>query len=196
MTLTLIRHGSVNSSYKGHYNGDNHVRLDYNAKAELHHTDKKLQYNDYNLILSSPIYRAQCSAKLLKLTKPFFLDSRLKEKSWGWAEGLSYDEIVSLKGVEYQNFNQWMQHLGGEPLYVFENRLLSFINDLLTYKQPKILCITHAGVIRYFYALKFSLTYEESFRFKIPPTSMHIFKITPHFLTQRNKSAIMPKNLR
>jgi broad specificity phosphatase PhoE len=51
----------------------------------------------FDYIFVSPLVRTKQSAKLLNLKQKIQYDSRIEEKSWGWAEGLSYTEIVEQK---------------------------------------------------------------------------------------------------
>ncbi|OHE12118.1 MAG: hypothetical protein A2525_12235, partial [Sulfurimonas sp. RIFOXYD12_FULL_36_11] len=112
--------------------------------------------------------RAKETLKHSSHAKNALYTDKLREKSWGKHEGLSFDEIIAQGEIEYVNFLQWIESLGGEPHKEYVKRVeASFFEFLQRQKKESVLIVTHAGVIRVLMSIVKKISLEEAFAIKI-----------------------------
>ena len=146
MKLTLVRHAEVQEDYQHKYNGHNNIGLSSRGKVQAKELCEKLNSLNFDTVFCSDLRRAKETVKYLK--KEIIYTDKLREKSWGRHEGLSFDEIISQNEIKYINFLQWINELDGEDYedYIFRIKEF-FFNYLPSLRKDNILLITHAGVI-------------------------------------------------
>jgi len=174
MEVHLIRHTTVKISKKTCY-GRLEVPVSDNFENEKNNIKTKLS-NDYDIIYSSPSKRCILLARALNLTN-VSKDNRLFEIDFGDWEGILWDDINK------SELDLWMDKFvtnpppNGESFNQMFTRVSNFIDMLRNKKVDKVLIITHAGVIRCFFAhlLKFPL--ENAFKIPIGFNEHFIFKI-------------------
>lgn len=171
MMLYLARHGEVESRYRECYNGWLDVRLSDGGVKEAQALAGRLEMFSFDAVYSSDLSR--CRATLAAFDPgSVTYDAALREKSWGEAEGLNYDEVCAKLGIVYENFSQWIEALGGESLEDFRARVESFFDGTILPKGGNnVLVMTHAGVIRTLLSRAAGLGLEEAFGERIPTGS-------------------------
>jgi len=168
MKITLVRHCEVQEKYISCYNGHNNIGLSKNGDVQAKELTKKLSHLNFDTIFCSDLYRAKESVKYLKNSKNIIYTNKLREKSWGKHEGLSFDEIITQGELKYINFLQWIDALDGESYQVYIKRVKEFFFEyLISLQKNNILIVTHAGVIRTFLSINRDITLEEAFKIKI-----------------------------
>ncbi|MFA6137803.1 MAG: histidine phosphatase family protein [Sulfurimonas sp.] len=172
MKITLIRHAEVDEAYHKRYNG----HLDIGLSKAGYEQAKKLAEHFYDLkfdkVFCSDLIRVKESIKNFSQAKNAICTNKLREKSWGRHEGLSFDEIVARDGIVYKDFLQWINALDGEDYESYLNRVKEFFLEYLpSLKKESILVVTHAGVIRVFMCLVLNLSLEEAFNISLPYAS-------------------------
>jgi broad specificity phosphatase PhoE len=168
MKITLVRHTEIDEDYIGCYNGHNSIGLSKRGHKQAETLSKKLSSFNFDAVFCSDLFRAKETAKHFCFVKDILYTNRLREKSWGKHEGLSFDEIVSGGEIEYINFLQWIKDLDGEPYEEYIKRVEDFFMEYLpSLKKEKILIVTHAGVIRSFMSIIQKTTLEEAFSKKV-----------------------------
>lgn len=173
MNLTLIRHGSVEEKYLGCYNGHIDIDLSEQGFLDAKELSSQIDTKEYDSIYCSDLKRAKQTSKALPLGNVTYT-KELREKSWGKHEGKSFDEI----GIEYGNFLQYIDALGGEPIEEFTSRIKDFFyNYLPKQKKDNILIITHSGVIKTLLSLHENISLEDAFSKTIPYLSITRIKL-------------------
>jgi broad specificity phosphatase PhoE len=185
MKITLVRHAEVEERYQNCYNGHNDIGLSNNGKLQAKELAKKLDMSEFDAVFCSDLRRAKetlrhslhpKSTSSLSLTahvKETIFTDRLREKSWGRHEGMSYDEIVAKEKIEYIDFLQWIKALDGEPYEEYIKRVKEFFLDYLpSLNKENILVVTHSGVIRVLLSIINGITLEEAFSIKIENASL------------------------
>jgi len=166
MNLTLVRHAEVQEQYKNKYNGHNDISLSYNGKEQAKKLCKELNKLKFDAVFCSDLRRAKETASELK-HKIIYTD-KLREKSWGKHEGLSFEEIINQNEIKYENFIQWINALDGEDYQVYTLAIKEFFFEYLpSLEKQNILIITHAGVIRILQTMLYNKTLEDVFSKKI-----------------------------
>jgi alpha-ribazole phosphatase len=168
MRITLVRHAEVEERYKNCYNGHNEIGLSKAGEAQAKELAKKLDILRFDAVFCSDLPRAKETLKHSLHAKDAIYTDKLREKSWGKHEGLSFDEIIAQGEIEYINFLQWIEALEGEPYKEYVKRVEAFFFEFLpSLKKENILVVTHAGVIRVLISILDNITLQEAFGIKI-----------------------------
>ena len=108
--------------------------------------------------------------------KDALFTDKLREKSWGKHEGKSFDEIIAEGEIQYENFEQWIEALDGEPYEAYVKRVEYFFLEYLAKQDANtVLVVTHAGVIRVLMAIVQKLSLQEAFCIDVPYASAIVF---------------------
>ncbi len=100
---------------------------------------------------------------------PTIFTKDLREKSWGRHEGMTFDAIVKHDGLIYENFEQWINALDGEPYDAYIERIRHFFTQTLPQTgYNSVLVVTHAGVIRVLMHLLQDISLQEAFSIDFP----------------------------
>ncbi len=149
MDLFLVRHGETNANANGIIQG--WLETDLNQQGKLQAQNSAEQFNeDIDAIYSSDLKRAKQTADIFRKkysSLPYFEDNRLRERSFGDAEGHHRDmhdwEVfwASRDTVSIPN---------AETLNEFSQRVQAFIDMLKESGFSKVLIVTHGGTINRF----------------------------------------------
>ena len=177
MKITLVRHGEVDEDFIGCYNRHNNIGLSNKGQIQAKALSKKINSSEFDAVFCSDLFRAKETIKYLHV-KDIIYTNRLREKSWGKHEGLSFDEIIALGEIEYIDFLQWINALDGEPYEEYVKRVhIFFLEFLPSLKKKNILLVTHAGVIRVLMSIVKKISLEEAFCINIPNSSLTVLEI-------------------
>jgi broad specificity phosphatase PhoE len=172
LKITLVRHAEVEEKYIGCYNGHIDIGLSKKGYADAKELKKHFKASEFDAIFCSDLKRAKETLKEFIKNDDVIYSKELREKSWGDYEGMSFDKITSNTNLTYENFKQWTDALGGEPIEEFISRVKKFFFEYLpTLKKENILVVTHSGIIKIFLHLLKNISLEEAFSISVPYTS-------------------------
>jgi broad specificity phosphatase PhoE len=175
MRVTLVRHAEVQERYKNCYNGHNDIGLSENGEAQAKELAKELDEMEFDAVFCSDLRRARESIKHSLHVENAIFTQRLREKSWGKHEGLSFDEIIAQGEIEYKEFLQWIEALDGEAHEEYTKRVKEFFLEFLpSLKKENILVVTHAGVIRVLMSIVKKISLEEAFSISVKNASLTV----------------------
>ena len=175
MKITLIRHGEVEAPYIGKYNGHNDIGLSQQGKQEAKKLAELFTCKAFDLVYGSDLRRAKETLAPFSQAQDTIYTEKLREKSWGKHEGLSFEEIMA-QGIVYENFEQWIEALDGESLAVYMKRIKQFFfEELAAQKVDNVLVVTHAGVIRVLMAIVRNISLEDAFSISLPYASYTVY---------------------
>jgi broad specificity phosphatase PhoE len=179
MKITLIRHAEVEERYKGCYNGHIDISLSSNGHIQAQKLAQKFQHEKFDAIFCSDLKRAKQTLKHFSQHKENVVyTDKLREKSWGKHEGMSFDEIISHGEIEYKNFLQWIKALDGESFDTFRKKIEKFFLTYLPMQNKNnILIVTHAGVIKTLTSILEGTTLEDSFNSKLDYAQYYVYTI-------------------
>ena len=185
MKITLVRHAEVIEEYIGKYNGHIDIPLSQKGRDDAKKLAEELKYEKFDKIYCSDLLRAKETLDAFDYnTKPVY-SKKLREKSWGKHEGKSFDEIQK-EGIEYLNFEQWINSLDGESIQEFKERIENyFYKTICEESLENILIITHAGVIKTLISIIKNTPLNEAFLIKLPYASYITFD-------RKNMTFILP----
>ncbi|NLD27073.1 MAG: histidine phosphatase family protein [Acholeplasmataceae bacterium] len=162
MILCLVRHGQTDWNINTLLQGRSDIPLNDTGRKQAEAVGRYLKANDshWDLILSSPLIRAQETAKILARNldyqKEIILVPDLVERSFGEFEGLHLNPAM------YDRLDQ-----GGHGIEEIEDlykRARKTMEQIVhTYSVPKILIVSHAQFIKATLAC-----YEPGFDFRFP----------------------------
>lgn len=168
-----MRHASVDEKYARCYNGHIDIDLSERGMREAAQTAKKLKGIEFDAVYSSDLLRCVQSVEPFGFGRVVY-DERLREKSWGRAEGMRFDEICDRFGIAYDGFESFVRAVGGESLEEFEKRVADFFAQLGTSRHKNVLVVTHGGVIKTLLGKQKELSLEEAFGLKIDYASITV----------------------
>lgn len=144
MIVKFVRHGETNlNSPVRRMQGISNYDINENGIKQAESTREKLNNEDFDLIITSPLKRAMHTAQIINVSKniPIIIDNRIIERDYGQLEGKPFKR-------EYCNLDFDFESFGGESIENYKLRLKDFIKDIKgKYNGKKILVVAHNGVI-------------------------------------------------
>lgn len=149
MKIIFVRHGQTslninNESTVKKMQGQSDLELNDIGKNQAIDVKNKLKEKNIDIILVSPLKRAQQTAIIINesLNKKIITDKRLIEMNYGSIEGKDFRKDYWDLSFDYKKY-------GGETIDEFKNRIFSFINSLKEdYPNQTVLLVSHNGVAR------------------------------------------------
>lgn len=125
MKIIFVRHGQTNLNINNgnkvkKMQGQSDLELNDIGKGQAIEVKNKLKGKNVDIILVSPLRRAQQNESL---NKKIITDKRLIEMNYGKLEGKDFRK-------EYWDLNFDYKKYGGETIDEFKNRIFSFLNSL------------------------------------------------------------------
>ncbi len=162
MQVHLIRHTRLDIAENICY-GQSEVPLASSFLTEKNLILKQL-YSKYDAVFSSPLSR--CTQLAQEIPTDFYQESaRLLELNFGAWEGKNWNDIAP------DELNLWMSDFVniklGESFINMYHRVVGFIEELLAKDYQKVAIVTHAGVIRIFFAWLLEIPLKNIFRLQI-----------------------------
>ena len=146
MKFILIRHATTAWNLEGRLQGRLDSPLVPQGIHEIQQVTNVLQTLDITQIFSSDLQRARQTAEIINqaLRVPLSFDQRLRECSYGKAEGLTLQEIDATFGPGYAVWNRERifdgydyRPIGGEAHEQVVERHLSFLDDQKRSHSPQ-----------------------------------------------------------
>lgn len=166
MEIYLIRHTTPKIE-KGICYGQTDLDLRETFLDELDIVKSKLIDLDSSFIVySSPLKRCRLLADKLSI-EPTLVDDRLMELNFGDWEMKEWDTISKTR------LDIWMNDFvnepcpNGESYMQLHKRVSGFLEEVKAKKAPKVVIVTHAGVIRSIHSYINSIQLKKSFDLKV-----------------------------
>lgn len=143
--LGLIRHGVTDWNIQKRAQGHTDIPLNEEGRMQAQKLADRLSAEDWDLIYSSDLSRAQETALAIAALKQLdvIVDPMLREVNLGQIEGMTHEEIVEKWGDDWRQLD-----LGIETKEELELRGLEVLNRIAD-KHPgqSILVVAHGGFI-------------------------------------------------
>jgi probable phosphoglycerate mutase len=173
-TLILVRHGLTEWNREGRIQGHSDSALTTEGIEQARSIGARLREEAIDLMVSSDLGRARHTATLIAsdIGHEIGFDERLRERSFGVAEGLSYAEIQRDYPEMFSRVRETDPHFavpGGETRAQFSQRVVSAIGNLAEqHNGKKLLVITHGGVLAAIYRWLNELPVSSPHKIEIP----------------------------
>jgi len=148
MLIGFVRHGQTDWNVEGRIQGQTDIPLNNEGISQAHALAARLQSEDkiWDAVLSSDLIRARHSAEIIAGSLGIPLldgDSRLRERSFGEAEGLLRSEREQRWG------ENWMDCVQGyETDELLQNRGIQVIEELQNKSEPtNVLIVSHGAFL-------------------------------------------------
>ncbi|WP_138492945.1 histidine phosphatase family protein [Paenibacillus pinistramenti] len=162
MIVGLIRHGLTDWNALGKIQGRSDIPLNEEGRrqAKLLAERLKSEPSKWDFVITSGLSRAQETGEIIAeaLSIPVYdPDSRLVERSFGKAEGLTAQERETLWGTAWD-----IQQIGQESVEDVQKRALAFMQDLdKRFPDKNVLVVSHGGLLAQLYRALYQDQYRE-----------------------------------
>ncbi len=168
--LYLIRHGEVEASRQGKYNGHSDVGLSPEGLQPFYSFAERFSKAPIGAVYCSDLYRSKTGAEII--AKPLRLNVQvrpeLREKNFGRWEGLTPEQVSQQFPEEWE---RWMDHpidlvpSEGESYRDAFERVKRVLEEILkTYPQQEVVIVAHGGINRLILAHALDLDFNHIFR--------------------------------
>lgn len=154
----IFRHGETDWNRERRCQGHTNTDLNENGKEQAAFLAQRMMDFPLDIIVSSDLNRALNTGSMVAQKKgiPLIVDHRLREMSYGEAEGLLYEETIRLYGSElwqkFQSFTRDNDHIsfpGGETRKAARDRFHQAMLELIEKTAYKNIGLsTHGGALR------------------------------------------------
>lgn len=163
MEVHVIRHTKVDAD--GVCYGFTDVALADTFEQEVSFYKQKITF-DFDAIYSSPLSRCTKLTSALGF-KDYKKDDRIMELNFGDWENKKWEEINAEELKHWMNDFVETSPPNGETLSQLYIRVESFLDELREKEYKKVLIVTHAGVLRCFWAYVLQLKLQQIFKIPI-----------------------------
>ncbi len=148
MKVLVIRHGQTDWNLERRIQGRTDIPLNQKGIEQAYKTSEKLKNEKIELILSSPLKRCKQTAEIIQQNQnvPIFFEDRLLEISYGEMEGRFSKDFDNREG--FGNIVKKKTFQGAETSKDFKNRVFKLLEEVKSFKQKKILLVTHNEVCK------------------------------------------------
>ncbi len=171
----LIRHGETAWNAERRLQGQLDIELNANGLAQAQAAARSLEQGRFSALYSSDLGRAAQTAAAISHHHGLAiqLDARLRERHFGFFQGLTYDEAERRHPEFYRRFKAREADLafeeGGESLEVFAARVHAVMAEIAaTHAGATVLVVTHGGVLDLVYRLSTGRSLQAPRDFRIP----------------------------
>lgn len=156
MRIGLIRHGLTDWNALGRIQGHSDIPLNDEGRRQAGLLAERLvterESVQWDFIVASELSRAQETAQIIadRLHIPLLEpDQRLKERSFGQVEGLTWQEREEKWGADWETLE-----LGQEKVEDIQARGMEFLNHTMEqYPEQNILVVSHGGFLSQLFTL-------------------------------------------
>lgn len=166
MKLYVTRHGETEFNVLHKISGTTDVELTDKGKEQAAKLAELLADKNIDLIISSPMKRAQDTARAIaqKCNVDILIDERLKEQDYGIYEGM--DPKTSEFQSDRRHFA--LRCPQGESKLQLAARAYALLDDIKDkYSDKTVLLVCHGGTCRVIHTYFHDMTNEEFFGFKM-----------------------------
>ncbi len=153
----LFRHGETDWNAQTRCQGHTDIPLNQNGLEQAIRLSQKIKEINMEVVYSSDLARAKITGETVagSLAIPIFYDQRLREMSYGEAEGLVYQEALEKFGIVWEKLssfkkaNDEIHFPKGETRRQARERFLSALSEIIETTDHQVIGIsTHGGAIR------------------------------------------------
>ena len=183
--LLLIRHGKTNLQKEDRYWGSTDIPLNELGMKQAQQIRDRLEQEKITHFYSSTLSRSNDTAKIIAAPHGLnvFACEELNEFNFGYAEGLTYEEIKKLHPSLAEDLAKMddISFPGGESLDKFYTRVQAFVLRLQKHKpQDVIAIVAHAGSLRMLICHLLELEQKHWYRMLIDQASISVVNMYPH----------------
>ena len=180
--IIFLRHGQAENNTKRILAGRTEgIPLTHTGIVQAHDAAKLLSEMNVSAIYSSPIQRADDTAKIVakRNNLDVISDDRLIELDMGKFTGMAYDDIFEKHGnvfLKFYNGELEIAHNGVETFAEVKSRVTSIIKHIQSeHPQENVVLVTHMDPIKAMLSMSVNLSATNLFELVIANASLNIF---------------------
>lgn len=146
MNLIVVRHGRTSWNDEGKIQGKTDIPLNHDGVYQANLIKEKLENEDIDLIISSPLKRARHTASIINKDRQIDIiyNDLLSERNFGEFEGKNKNDFDFVGTWDF-NANKFYEK--AENIVDFFDRVNNFLDYISNeYNDKNILLVTHGGV--------------------------------------------------
>ncbi len=183
--LLLVRHGKTNLQKEDRYWGSTDIPLNDIGLKQAEQLRDRLAEEKITHIYSSTLSRTKDTARIIASPQKKEVTAclELNEFNFGYAEGLTYEEIKKLHPSLAEELARMedISFPGGESLEKFYVRTKEFLKRLSSHKQTDVVAIVaHAGSLRMLLCHLLEMDKKLWYRVRIDQASLSVIEMYPH----------------
>lgn len=165
--FTLLRHGESQGNFEGRHQGQADFPLTERGRDQANAllARWKLEQKEFDLVISSPLWRARQTAEILAegLGVPLEFDQLWMERNNGLLAGLSPEEVRQT--LPQPTFIHPYQAVGqtGESQWQLYLRAGTAVQSLFSHPPGKYLIVSHGGLLNMFFYAVLGITPQPNF---------------------------------
>jgi len=182
--ILLVRHGRTTLHHEDRFWGSTDIPLNNTGIRQAGRLRERLTGEKFYNIYASTLERARATAEII--AAPHSLDvtacPELCECNFGFAEGLTFDEIKRLHADLARDLSDWKaaEFPGGESLTDMNTRLQPFLARLAGHRpEDTVLVVAHGGPIRLLICNLLGLAMKYWLNLRIDMASLSIVETYP-----------------
>jgi broad specificity phosphatase PhoE len=159
----FLRHGQTDWNLQGRLQGHSDIPLNATGLAQAHAAAKMLSEKSVDIIVSSPLVRALKTAAIIseRIARPIYIDSQLKERSFGAFEGQILADLKRSLGLEpHQRLTAYLPADAEQWPDTGARALAAFANSLTKFARRNVLFVAHAGLFDALHELMLGARFE------------------------------------
>ena len=180
--IYLVRHAQSEFNEKGIFQGRLDSDLTPLGFVQARLVAKFLAGEGIELVITSPQRRAYKTALTVSdvLDVRLEVDGRIREMSFGILEGKNFWELFE---KEKEMMTSWLRDPVSsplptqEPMELFEERILSFLEDLKMKKENRIAVVGHGGTLHALVCLSLGFGLEKLWRVHMDNTGVSLLEM-------------------
>lgn len=181
--LLLIRHGMTNLETEDRYWGNTDIPLNDAGIKQAEQLRDRLAPEKITHFYASTLSRARNTAKIIAAERRNVIACpELCECNFGYAEGLTYDEIKRLHPALAEEMGEMeaVNFPGGESMEEFHARVKAFLKRLERHKPQDIIAvIAHGGSLRMLICHLLELDIKHWYQMQIDRASLSVMDMYP-----------------
>ncbi|WP_010529210.1 histidine phosphatase family protein [Lentibacillus jeotgali] len=144
--IGFVRHGVTQWNKEGRAQGTSDIPLDEEGLGQARLLAERLEFGEWDVVYSSDLLRAKQTAEILnaKLGTQLYLDSRLRERNCGLAEGTTEEERVQRWGPGWRELD--MQFESYDSIISRGDALIDEISE--KHMDQNVLIVSHGAFIK------------------------------------------------
>lgn len=184
----IFRHGETNYNRSKRFTGWINSRLTPNGIRQIKVVAEKLRDRIFQVAFKTSLSRSSDSLKIVLKHHPeckrIIVDDRIRERSYGDLEGRYHRTIIERYGKK--QFDVWHRSYdvpppGGESISIVEERVLSFIEDMIALMKRdrvNVVIAAHGNSMRPFRRHFEDLTIKQMMKLEIPYDEYYTYNVT------------------
>ena len=155
--VIVVRHGQTEWNVQARIQGQGDSDLTAEGRAQARAIAQRLSRESFDVLVSSDLGRAAATAEAIatRCRKTIVLDERLRERSFGVGEGMTYEEVDRAYPGAFARIRDVDPDFvipGGESRRQFHQRVVAAMDSIAaSHVGRTVVVVTHGGVLATFF---------------------------------------------